>query len=125
MLFKFCTISRDCGKSTIQKCSKINPMCFSVPNSDVLSSQGIKSSIMCFFAPILLFYLFKGSNPISCASLHQFKCFIFSKDQIQYYALLCTNSEMLKDQIQCASLCQIQMCYLLKGSSPVLCASLH
>ena len=58
-------------------------MCFFVPNSDVLSSQGIKSSIMCFFAPILLFYLFKGSNPISCASLHQFKCFIFSKDQIK------------------------------------------
>ena len=40
-----------------------NPMCFTVPNSNVLSSQRIKSSIMCLFALILLFYLFKGSNP--------------------------------------------------------------
>ena len=94
MLFKFCTISRDCGKSTIQKCSKINLMCFSVPNQ--------------------MFYLLRGSNPVLCVSLHQFrkaqrsnpmcfavpnsKCVIFSRDQVQYYVPLCTNSVALPFQ---------------------------
>ena len=55
-----------------------NPMCFTVPNSNVLSSQGIKSSIMCLFALILLLYLFKGST--------------------QDNVLLCTNSNVLSSQ---------------------------
>ena len=125
MLFKFCTISRDCGKSTIQKCSKINPMCFSVPNSDVLSSQGIKSSIMCFFAPIQKCSKIK-SNVLHCT---KFKCVIFSRDQVQYYVPLCTNSvalpfQRIKPRIMCF-FAPTQMFYLLKGSNPILCVSLH
>ena len=61
-----------------RKAQRSNPMCFTVPNSNVLSSQGIKSSIMCLFALILLLYLFKGST--------------------QDNVLLCTNSNVLSSQ---------------------------
>ena len=41
--------------------------------SNVLFSQRIRSNVLCFFAPIQMFYLLKGSKPVLCASLHQFR----------------------------------------------------
>ena len=59
----------------IRMFSRVQTVCSVLlrPKSNVLSSQRIKSNVLCFFAQIQMFYLLKGSNPISCASLHQFK----------------------------------------------------
>ena len=68
-----------------------DPMfCASPHHSNVLSSQRIKSNILYFFVPIQ-------------------KCPVFSKDQIQCSLLFAP----------------IRVFYLLKGSNPILSASLH
>ena len=73
------------------------------PDSNFLKN----CSVLCFSAPNQMCCFHKESGPMFCVSLRQFKCSIFSRDQSQYYVLLCTNSDMLKDQVQCASLHQI------------------
>ena len=61
--------------------------------------RSAQRSIQCAsLCQIQMFYLLKGSNPVLCASLHQFCCSTFSKDQIQYPVLLCTNSSVLSSQ---------------------------
>ena len=80
---------------------------------------------MRFFAPIQKCSKIK-SNVLHCT---KFKCVIFSRDQVQYYVPLCTNSVVLpfqriKSRIMCF-FAPTQMFYLLKGSNPILCVSLH
>ena len=108
--------------------------------------RSVQRSIQCAsLCQIQMFYLLRGSNPVLCVSLHQFrkaqrsnpmcfavpnsKCVIFSRDQVQYYVPLCTNSvalpfQRIKPRIMCF-FAPTQMFYLLKGSNPILCVSLH